>query len=102
MLVTAEYLIDPARAEEFVDAMQAVEDFRRRDGAIEWGLYRDGAEPGRYVETFLVESWVDHLRQHDRVTAADRAIETRVRRFILDGGSPRVTHLISHRPTRRR
>ena len=102
VLVTAEYLVDPMRAEEFVDAMQDMEDFRRRDGAIDWGLYRDTADPGRYVETFLVDSWVEHLRQHDRVTAVDRAMETRVRSFILDGEGPRITHLVAQRPPRRR
>ena len=46
------------------------------------------------VETFLVESWLEHLRQHERVTEADRAVQEVVRRFDLDGG-PKVTHLIA-------
>jgi hypothetical protein len=46
------------------------------------------------VETFLAESWLEHLRQHERVTHADRALQEAVRRFDLDG-SPKVTHLIA-------
>jgi Transmembrane secretion effector len=26
------------------------------------------AKPGRLVETFLVKSWAEHMRQHQRVT----------------------------------
>jgi hypothetical protein len=50
------------------------------------------------VETFLVESWLEHLRQHDRVTQADRRLEQRVHRFVL--GTPKVTHLITAEPGR--
>ena len=49
---------------------------------------------GRIVETFLVASWMEHLRQHERVTNADRAVEECVRKFQLDG-EPTVTHLIA-------
>ncbi|HZR18785.1 MAG TPA: MFS transporter [Verrucomicrobiae bacterium] len=45
---------------------------------------------------FLVESWLEHLRQHDRVTRADRKLEERVHQFVLE--EPRVTHLITAEP----
>ncbi len=43
-----------------------------RDGAYDWGVYEDVAKPGRFVETFSLDSWIDHLRQHERVTHSDR------------------------------
>ena len=46
------------------------------------------------VETFLVESWMEHLRQHERVTNADRLVQDAVHRFTL-GGAPKVTHFIA-------
>jgi hypothetical protein len=51
------------------------------------------------VETFLVDSWLEHLRQHERVTNADRALQDIVRRFQTVG-EPRVTHLIASEPDR--
>jgi len=95
--VQVEYRIDPAHAREFAAAMQELREVRRRDGALAWSVYRDPAEPGRYVEIFTVESWVEHLRQHERVTTADRAIEERVRRFHRGGSPPAVIHLIAER-----
>ena len=58
---------------------------RRRNGAFEWGLFEDAAQAGRFVETFLLDSWMEHLRQHERVTQADRARQETVSRFQTEG-----------------
>ena len=94
VLVTIDYRLDPARADDFVAVMADLERTRRRDGAIEWGLYQDTADPRRWLETFVVESWVEHLRQHERVTMSDRVLQERVY-AIIEGGEPRVSHLIA-------
>jgi MFS family permease len=95
VLVTVEYTIDPATAREFAQAMQHMRRIRRRDGAIRWGLFEDAATLGRYIETFVVESWAEHLRQHERVTVSDREIEVRAFAFHLGEGPPKVTHWIA-------
>jgi predicted MFS family arabinose efflux permease len=94
VLITVEYRIDPQRAAEFTLAMLELGRVRRRDGAMHWGLYEDVAAPDRYVETFVVESWAEHLRQHERATVADRQIWDRARSFHLRGGPPAVSHLV--------
>jgi quinol monooxygenase YgiN len=71
VMVSVEYEIEPAQAEEFRQAMQSLRTIRFRDGAIFWGLFSDATRPARYVEYFMVESWFEHLRQHVRVTAED-------------------------------
>ena len=45
--------------------------------------------------TFVVESWAEHLRQHERFTIADRTAEEQVRAFHVGAESPKVSHLIS-------
>ena len=94
VLVTVEYRVDPAGAADFVVAAESLEAVRRRDGAFRWGLFRDVADPGRWVETFLVESWAEHLRQHGRHTVEDRVAEDRVRAFHRGDTPPAVSHLI--------
>src|SRR5262249_34395012 len=97
VLVVLDYRIDPHRAREFHHAMREMGRIRRRDGVFHWVLYSDPADPARFVETFLVESWAEHLRQHTRSTEGDRKIEERVLSFHLDNGLPPTTHLISER-----
>jgi hypothetical protein len=93
VMVMIEYPVYPAHHDAFVKAMDAVGNERRRDGAYAWGLYEDTAKPDRLVETFLTESWVEHLRQHQRVTKADEVLQAHARRYLL--GPPVVTHLVN-------
>jgi MFS family permease len=95
ILVTVDYQIEPSRADEFVAAMHEVKRILRRDGAMRWGLFADPAQPGHFVETFLVESWAEHMRQHARITNEDRGAQERVRTFHVGDKPPVVTHLIA-------
>lgn len=95
VLVTVEYRIDPARMEEFVTAMQAMRRIRRRDGAMQWGLYEDVSHKGLMLESFTVASWLEHMRQHRRVTNADRGEQDMVRAFHLNADPPLVRHFIA-------
>src|SRR5262245_25132780 len=94
VLVTVEYRIDPKDREPFLAALDKLAKVRRRDGAYARGVFEDAANKGRMVETFLVESWLEHLRQHERVTNADRVLQDAVHRFHISG-DPKVTHLIA-------
>jgi MFS family permease/quinol monooxygenase YgiN len=94
VLVTLEYYIDPDKAEEFTLAMQALARIRRRDGAIQWGLYQDVSDPSRFVETALIESWAEHRRQYDRVTNSDRVVEERVLTFHIGAEPPKVAEMV--------
>ena len=95
VLVTLEYAVPLEAAGEFAAVMHRVERMRRRTGARAWGLYQDSTDPGRFVETFVVESWEEHLRQHGRVTHSDRKLEERRDVFLSPGTSPTVRHYLS-------
>jgi len=97
VLVTIEYSIDLSNREPFLRALGRYGRERRRDGAYSWGVYEDPAHPGRFVETFLTDSWLEHLRHHERVTKADRKLEDSVLRFQV-GERPKTTHLIGAQP----
>ncbi len=94
VVVTVEYVIDPEQARHFRRVMRRVRRIRRRDGAISWGLLADVERDDRYTETFVVESWLEHLRQHERVTVTDRALLQKASSFHVGGEPPRVTHYV--------
>ncbi len=95
VMVTVEYQIDPARIRDFTRVMHQMRRVRRRDGAFMWELFNDIEDSGRMVECFMVESWLEHLRQHERVTVADRDIIQKTRAFHLGTELPKVTHLVA-------
>ena len=97
VVITVEYRVPAERASEFVEAMGAMRSFRHKDGAIRWGVFRDLADPDRYLETFLVSTWAEHMRQHARVTVADQAIEAHAFSFLQPGVQPVAAHLIAAR-----
>ncbi|HEX9465931.1 MAG TPA: MFS transporter [Alphaproteobacteria bacterium] len=94
VLVTVEYRVRPADRAAFLAALQKLGPERRRDGAYAWGIFEDTASEGRFVETFYVESWVEHLRQHERVTNADRLLQDAVAGFHVTG-TPKVSHFVA-------
>jgi len=95
VLITIEYLISPSRASEFEDAMQKLRVLRRRDGATFWALFFDAARPERYVEYWIVDTWMEHLRQHLRVTQADQDLLQHARSFHIGDGPPVSTHQLA-------
>jgi MFS family permease len=88
------------RAEEtaaFLDALTELRAPRKRDGATFWRVYRDLADPSRYVERFIVTSWADYLHQRARATLAVHAQEERVRSFLLAGEQATLQHYVAER-----
>jgi MFS family permease len=76
VLVAVHFTVPAERQADFLTAMDHLRRSRRRTGATRWELYRDAEHPDRFVETFRVPSWEEHLRQHEgRLTATDQAIE---------------------------
>jgi MFS family permease len=93
ILVAVEYDVIPEKTSDFLDAMHKYGRIRRRDGASRWGVYRDLETESRYIETFIVHSWAEHLRQHERLTQADREIEEQLLTYTRS--QPTVRHLVS-------
>jgi MFS family permease len=79
VLVTVEYRLAAAKDRgAFLHALALLAHGRRRDGAYAWDMFEDIAARGVFLESFRVESWVEHLRQHERVTHADRVLQQRI------------------------
>jgi MFS family permease len=92
--IMLDYCIDPDDYNDFVRAIHALRDVRLRDGAMRWGIFQDANDPQHFNETFVMESWIDYLRQRERFTASDRTILERVLSFHRGKEPPRISHMI--------
>jgi hypothetical protein len=92
VLVTVEYHVTSDDVQRFLDAMEQYGRVRRRDGASRWGIFRDLERAGVFLEMFEVTSWAEHLRQHERFTRGDAALEEEIRRYAQK--EPEIRHLI--------
>ena len=92
--MTIEYRIDDADRAAFQAQMRALGTIRRRDGAVVWGVVEDVASPGIHLEYFVTPSWLEHLRQHERITADDRAIQEVLRGLHRGERAPVVRHFV--------
>ncbi len=90
VVLTIEYRIDPARADEFKALMQASRRSRLRHGALSWELLHDIHEPNVYVEQIVDESWTEHLRRFDRITTADALLRDRKHALHIGSEPPVV------------
>ncbi len=98
VMITLEYIIDPARGVEFESIMAESRSARLRQGAVSWGLFEDLQVPGRYVEYFACDTWVDYLRRFDRFTAQDQRMQSMRHSFHLGTEPPRISRFIAKHP----
>ena len=94
VMITVDYTIDPAEARPFARAIHELRAIRLRDGAMRWGLFQDAANPAHFVETFLVESWAEYLRQRERMTVHDQHVRNRVYSFQRGPVPPPVSRMV--------
>ncbi len=100
VVITIEYHIRESDIDEFLAAMTERRRIRRRDGARNWRLLRDLADPGIWVERYETPTWLDYIRHNSRITHHDAQIPQRLRALHRGPGGPRVRRMIERQSTR--
>ncbi len=100
VMVCIRYQVSPRVLPEFLDLMQALGKARQRDGALDWHLMQDTQDENCYQEFFMVQSWLDRLRQHERISQQDAHLQLRIRALLVEGSAPVITHFIKPTPMR--
>jgi MFS family permease len=95
VMVQIEYRIRPEDQPAFLQALEKLSLERRRDGAYAWGITEHTNDRECLMEWFLVESWAEHLRQHQRVSNADADLQNEAIRFHIGPGKPVVHHFLA-------
>jgi hypothetical protein len=94
VLVTIEYEIDAADRVVFLRTLRQLGESRRRDGALQWDVLEDTEQPGTFLEFFQLDSWLSHLRQHERVTIEEKRLQETLRALHRGTSPPRLRHFV--------
>lgn len=94
VVVTVEYLIREEDVLEFLGAMAERRRMRRRDGARNWRLLRDLADPEVWLERYETPTWLDYIRHNSRLTHDDATIPAHLRALHRGPDGPRVRRMI--------
>ena len=105
VVITIEYHIREVDLEEFLATMVERRRIRRRDGARNWRLLRDLADPEIWVERYETPTWLDYVRHNTRFTHQDAVVHEKLRALHRGPGTPRVRRMIERQsappPTQR-
>lgn len=101
VLILIEYRIAVAERAAFLHLINRLSKERRRDGAYNWGVTEDAADPTLIVEWFFVESWAEHMRQHKRVSHTDADVQSQLLKHHTGKEKPVVRHFIGLDPNQK-
>ncbi len=98
VVITVEHRIAEADIPAFLSVMSERRRIRRRDGARDWTLMRDLADPQLWMERFHFPTWLEYVRHNERRTRADIANSDALHDLWLDA-QPSVIHRWIERQT---
>jgi MFS family permease len=98
VMVAVRYQAQPGKEDELIARLRDARYSRRRTGATSWRAWREASQPGVILEQFIVASWAEHQRQHERITRRDQDRLDQVQLLTAEGTQPTVTHWLTARP----
>lgn len=97
LVVEIEYRVASEKARAFHNVMQDVQLYRQRNGAYGWSIARDIADPELWTERYHCPTWLDYLRQRNRWTQSERALDHQAMAFH-EGPEPARVRRMLERP----
>ena len=97
IVVEIEYRVSQQKARAFYTTMLQLQAIRQRNGAYDWSIARDIADPELWIERYHCPTWLDYLRQRNRSTQSEREVQLRAIGFHL-GPEPIKVHRMLERP----
>ena len=94
VVITIQYVIAEENIIEFLRAMDERRRIRRRDGANDWKLLRDLANPEIWVERYSTPTWLDYVRHNSRLTHEDAVIPKRLHQLHRGPERPVVRRMV--------
>jgi hypothetical protein len=86
--ITAEFQVDPARRDEYVDLMREARLIFLRNGAYRWHLYEDLEQPNTFRMEVVVSSWKQYLLGVERLTKNEKDVIDKLRGMHIGPNPP--------------
>jgi predicted MFS family arabinose efflux permease len=102
VVITVTYTLATGNDQRFLDRGAELRRVRRRTGATHWHLHRDLSDRDVFEEMFVVGSWEEHERQHERLGGRERAILDDIDGLLRPGTHRTARHALGVRPPRSR
>jgi MFS family permease len=94
VIISIQYVIGEEDIVEFLRAMDERRRIRRRDGANDWKLLRDLADPEIWIERYSTPTWLDYVRHNSRLTHEDKGIPEKLHALHRGPDRPAVRRMI--------
>lgn len=94
LVVEIEYRVAQENARAFHNVMQDIQLYRQRNGAYGWSIARDIADPELWTERYHCPTWLDYLRQRNRSTQSERALDQQAVAFHTGPAPVRVRRML--------
>ncbi|MET4121163.1 MFS family permease [Bradyrhizobium sp. JR1.5] len=94
LVVEIEYRVAQENARAFHKVMHDVQLFRQRNGAYGWSIARDIADPELWTERYHCPTWLDYLRQRNRSTQSERALDRQATALHIGPEPVRVRRML--------
>lgn len=94
IVLEIEYRVSQENAPAFHNLMHEIQLFRQRNGAYGWSIARDICDPELWTERYHCPTWVDYLRQRNRSTQSERALDRLASAFHIGPDSVRVRRML--------
>jgi MFS family permease len=94
--IELQYRIQSEKARDFYNLMRQMQRVRSRNGAYDWSLSRNIADPELWSERFRCPTWDDYLRQRNRRTLEDTALQQRAHAMHIGIDPIKVLRWLDH------
>ncbi|MCK1721259.1 MFS transporter [Bradyrhizobium sp. 141] len=94
LVVEIEYRVAPESARAFHNVMQDVQLSRQRNGAYGWSVARDIVDTELWTERYHCPTWLDYLRQRNRSTQSERAMDQQAVAFHVGPAPVRIRRML--------
>lgn len=98
VMVVNTWTIPDEALDDFLEVMREVRLARLKTGGSRWQLYQELGGERAYSETFIVASWEEHLKQHERIDDETVVAIRRARQLDTSPTGPTARHFLGVDP----